>query len=297
MRTGFALALSALAVWPSLMGCTATGRLADADTIAASAGLARVRIPAAPFVLTAYLRIGDPAAPVSVYIEGDGLAWLSRTEPSPDPTPRSPVALRLAAADPAANVAYLARPCQYTPMAENPVCAPAYWTGRRFAPEVIAATGRALDAIAARTTRRELHLTGYSGGGAVAVLAAAERGGVASIRTVAGNLDHGAVNRLHRVSPLNGSLNPIDAAPRVARIPQIHFSGDKDTVVPPSIAAGFAAAAPSPCVQTRTITGATHADGWVERWPELLAQTPACTDGLALSRSPAAPSAAPGNGG
>lgn len=276
MRTGFTLALSASVVWLSLMGCTTTSRLAGADPIAASAGLARVRIPAAPFVLTAYLRITDPAAPVHVYMEGDGLAWLSRTEPSPDPTPRSPVALRLAAADPAANVAYLARPCQYTPMAENPACVPAYWTGRRFAPEVITAMGRALDVIAARTTRRELHLTGYSGGGAVAVLTAAERGDVASIRTVAGNLDHDAVNRLHRVSPLNGSLNPMDAAPRVARIPQIHFSADKDTVVPPSIAAGFRAAAPSPCVQTRTITGATHADGWVERWPELLAQQPKC---------------------
>lgn len=276
MRTGGVLALSALVVWLSLTGCTTTGRLADADSIAASAGLARVRIPAEPFVLTAYLRIKDPAAPVTVYIEGDGLAWLSRSEPSPDPTPRSPLALRLAAADPAANVAYLARPCQYTPMAENPACAPAYWTGRRFAPEVIAATGRALDVIAARTTRREVHLIGYSGGGAVAVLAAADRRDVASIRTVAGNLDHAAVNRLHRVSPLAGSLNPIDAVPRVARIPQIHFSGDKDTVVPPFIAAGFRAAAASPCVQTRTVAGASHADGWLERWPDLRAHPPDC---------------------
>ena len=49
-----------------------------------------------------------------IYIEGDGLAWLTENSPSNNPTPRVPTGLNLAFQDPdAGQIAYLARPCQY----------------------------------------------------------------------------------------------------------------------------------------------------------------------------------------
>ena len=94
-----------------------------------------------------------------------------------------------AVAGPAPNVAYLARPCQFMPMDRNPQCAVPYWTGKRYTPEVIASMNDAVDRLVARVPGQPVNLIGYSGGGAVAVLIAARRHDVATLRTVAGNLD------------------------------------------------------------------------------------------------------------
>jgi len=268
--------LISLMILPILAGCAAIDRDGHADALATPARMNRLLIAADPFVLTAFVRVADPAQPVTIYIEGDGLAWVSRTQVSRDPTPRQAQGLALAVADPAANVAYLARPCQYTEPAKNPSCGPVYWTGKRFAPEVIAAVNQAVDQVAARAPGQLVNLVGYSGGGAVAVLVAARRHDVASIRTVAGNLDHAEVNRLAGVSPMPGSLNAIDAAGSVASIPQVHFSGAKDRVVPPLIAQRFAQASGSSCVRAVIVSGADHDDGWAERWRDLLKVAPSC---------------------
>ncbi|WP_019644176.1 alpha/beta hydrolase [Novispirillum itersonii] len=259
-----------------LSGCATLDRDANADALARPAQMARMLIKTDPFWLTAFVRITDRSQPVTVYFEGDGLAWVSRTEVSRDPTPREAQALALAAQDPAANVVYIARPCQYTDRAKNPACTPAYWTGRRFAPEVISALSQAVDQVVAQTPGQKVSLVGYSGGGAVAVLVAARRQDVISLRTVAGNLDHAEVNRLAGVSAMPASLNPISAAAQVARIPQVHFSGAEDRTVPPSIAARFVQAAGSGCVRAVTVPGATHDRGWTERWKTLLTPPPAC---------------------
>ena len=270
------LAVLAALVLPGLAGCAALDRDAAADAIARPGGLERTEMSAGDFVLTAYARVTRPSAAVTVYIEGDGLAWLSRTEPSRDPTPKEAMGLSLAALDPSPNVVYLARPCQYTPPDRNPACSAEYWTGRRFAPEVVASVGLALDRVAAMVPGQKLNLVGYSGGGAVAVLAAARRTDVASIRTVAGNLDHDEVNRLNGVSPLSGSLNAIDDARKVKDIPQIHWSGGRDATVPPSVARRYAAVADSPCVRTETVAGVSHDSGWRENWTRLLREVPDC---------------------
>jgi pimeloyl-ACP methyl ester carboxylesterase len=260
----------------ALGGCAAIDRDVNAEAIAKPASLKRMTMKTDAFVLTAFVRIGDPKAPVNVYIEGDGLAWLSRTQISLDPTPKDALGLSLAAADPSPNVVYVARPCQFTPRDKNPNCDIAYWTGRRFGPDVIASMSQAVDQVVAQAPGQKVNLVGYSGGGAVAVLVAANRKDVASIRTVAGNLDHVETNRLHGVSPLFGSLNAIDAAPEVADIPQIHFSGAADATVPPAVAERFRQAVGTSCVAVKTIQGATHEAGWRERWRELLGQTPKC---------------------
>lgn len=265
--------LVALVLALLLGGCADPSR--HADELAQSARLQRELIHTDSFVLTGFYRLTRPDLPLTLYIEGDGAAWRSHHQPSTDPTPRKALGLALAASDPAANVAYLARPCQFTPALESPHCDVSYWTDKRYAEEVVAAMNQAVTHYVAAD--QKINLVGYSGGGALAVLIAARRHDVASIRTVAGNLDHAEVNRLHGVSAMPDSLNAIHVAPQVANIPQIHISGADDRVVPPSIAQRFAATTGTRCAQTYLIPSMGHGSDWDKRWPELLSRIPVCS--------------------
>ncbi len=227
------------------------------------------------FVLRTYQRVTDPQKPWHLYIEGDGRAWLSISQPSADPTPRQPVALQLAVRDPWPNVIYLARPCQYT-LNKSPACQVEYWTSRRFSSDVIDSMNRAVEVLAQQVPRQPIHLIGYSGGGAVAVLLAARRDDIASLRTVAGNLDHVALNAHHKVSSMPGSLNAMDVAVLLKRLPQIHFVGGKDKVVPEFVAQNFVRATGSECSTLVKQSAASHDDGWVENWADLLKIDPVC---------------------
>lgn len=244
-----------------------------ADTLASEAGLQHRILSAGMFQLTVYVRVSDPAQPLRIYIEGDGRAWRTPTEPSSDPTPRRMLGLQLAAADRSPNVAYLARPCQFS---QDPSCDVRYWTGRRYAPEVVTSLNEAITALAAEAPRQPIELVGYSGGGALAVLVASRRQDVRSLRTVAANLDVEAVNILHHVATMPESLNPIDFVAAVRSVPQIHFSGARDTVVPPAIGRRFTAAIGGTCTLTQSIDGMTHDGDWARLWPQLLQQTPHC---------------------
>lgn len=249
-------------------------RQAHADALASVRGWQASRIAAGRFDLVAYLpqRI-EPADTLTLYFEGDGFAWLDGATPSADPTPRDPLALRLALAHPAGNAAYLARPCQYVD-AQASGCPQRYWTGSRFAPEVIDATGRALDVLKARFGATQLVLVGYSGGGAVAALLAARRDDVVRLVTVAGNLDHRAWTAHHRVHSLEASLNAADVAERLADLPQTHFIGGRDRVITPELARHW----PKPLAgigntNLRIIPDFDHSCCWVQRWPELFSSS------------------------
>ena len=257
-----------------LAGCA--GPLTTANSLASRGALHYETVDADTFVLSTYQRLTAPGKPLRIYIEGDGLAWISRYQPSLDPTPHNPVALRLAVVDPGANVVYLARPCQYTPMPDNPRCTVDYWTGKRFAPEVITSLNQAVDHYVAQAHSPGVELVGYSGGGALAVLLAARRTDVLSLRTVAGNLDHAEVNRRHAVSLMPDSLNAIDVAQRVANIPQYHFSGASDRTVPSAIAERFAKVAGGHCIQLLIIPDMAHDGNWSAQWQRLLAYSPSC---------------------
>ncbi|MCA3248600.1 MAG: alpha/beta hydrolase [Azospirillum sp.] len=256
--------------------CAAFDRAGAADSIASTAQLRAARVASGGFSLLSYSRISDPASPITVYIEGDGLAWRTRTEVSIDPTPTDPIGLRLAVADRGSNVLYLARPCQYPPAGGDPRCNAAYWTDRRFAEEVVVAMNAAIDGFAPRGVR----LVGYSGGGAVAVLVAARRTDVIDIRTVAGNLDHATLNRHHGVTPQRGSLNPVDVAARLARVPQLHLVGGRDSIVVPLVAESYVRRAGSgDCIEIRRIENATHGDGWIEPWQRIATAPIQCRAG------------------
>lgn len=230
------------------------------------------------FTLTTFSRITNPDLPLHVYIEGDGRAWIDRNQVSTDPTPLKVIGLALAAADDWFNVVYIARPCQFRDLSREQ-CNNSYWTNRRFSREVIIAIGQALDYFVGQVNVKNLELIGYSGGGAIAVLLAAERNDVISLRTVAGNLDHDAVNQCHGVSQMPESLNPIDVAEKLKLLPQRHFVGENDRVVPSFIAEKFIQKTDSICSELTDVKDTSHEAGWVERWPTLIKLPLRCVAG------------------
>lgn len=209
-----------------------------------------------------------PTATLTVYLEGDGLAWLAADTPSFDPTPLNPLGLRLALQDPG-PAAYLSRPCQYE-LAANTRCEQKYWTSHRFAPEIIDTLDQALDQLKQPLHAQRLILVGYSGGGAIATLLAARRQDVAGLITVAANLDHQAWTRQNHLTPLSGSLNPADSWQALQVVPQVHFVGGNDTLVglaavQPYVARFPAAHQPSVVM----VLGADHQCCWASLWPTL----------------------------
>lgn len=210
-----------------------------------------------------------PSDRLTIYIEGDGLAWLSRRKISSDPTPIDPLTLKLALQD--NNAVYLARPCQYV-WSER--CESRLWTSARFSPEVLQAMNEAVNQLKKQFNATSLRLIGYSGGGAIVTLLAAERKDVTQLVTVAGNIDTETWTDLHHISPLTESINPASQWQALAKIPQLHFVGSEDNVVPLAVARAYQQHFPKdqqPIV--REITGMTHHCCWVEHWPELLQET------------------------
>lgn len=216
---------------------------------------------------------------LTIYIEGDGLAWLARDRVSADPTPIAPVALHMALKQPSGAAAYIARPCQFGDMKTQPECTKRWWTSHRFAPEVVASTDAVVSKLKQRFHAKKLQLVGYSGGGAVAALVAARRDDVGRIITVAGNMDVVSWAKGHGVSPLEGSLNPADFSAKLAGIQQIHLVGADDKNVPMTVAQSYAARFPAgqkPVI--RSLAGFNHHCCWAEQWGSLfttLASPPA----------------------
>ena len=248
---------------------------AEADKMAAIQGFDKVLLKTNPFLLTSYQKFSpNSQSPfLTVYIEGDGRTWITRSKLSTDPTPRNPLALKLAFLDPSPNVAYLARPCQFTPQHLETECQSVIWSDQRFSEKVIAAMNQAVDQLKANAKAKQIQLVGFSGGAAIAVLIAARRHDVATLTTVAGDLDHQALSEYHHTTPLTNSLNPRSVLSKLVQLPQHHFSGEKDLVVPGFIAANFVADLKkfgAHCATNITIQGTTHHEGWEKGWPQLL---------------------------
>ena len=239
-------------------------RLSNANGLASAHGWQSMRIVGRLDVMAWQAPRMQRGEPLTVYVEGDGLAWLSRSQASSDPTPITPVALQLALAQPQGNAAYLGRPCQYLSDAR---CEPRYWTQQRFAPEVIDSLDHALDVLLHQSGATSLVLVGYSGGAAVTALLAERRHDVQAWLTVAGNIDHIAWARYQRITPLTGSLDPLTEAAALQPLPQWHFIGRDDRIVPPLLVEQFAAHMPKASVQV--LEGYDHQCCWAAAWPAL----------------------------
>jgi len=257
-----------------LVLCCLAGACADtrhrAIQAGAAQGFAPFRCKAAAFAFAGQLKAPvQGATELVVYIEGDGHISAPDGSASADPTPNRPIAWDLARLDPASAVFYLPRLGQFDPECTGPRFQ-IYWTNKRFAPEIVAAMNTAVTRAREHTGAKAVHLVGFSGGGAIACLLAAERNDVASLVTVAGLLDHEYWTGKNGYKPLSGSLNPARKALQLARIPQLHLYGTKDRVIDPSVSAHFLQEADF--VEARRMgVDAGHNEGWAKAWPGLLA--------------------------
>lgn len=206
------------------------------------------------FTLASWQKITQTNGVYKIYIEGDGYAFDRYGRPTQNPTPKGNFVRKLAFGDRNDNVIYLARPCQYI---ISPICSQRHWTTARFAPEVINATFEAIRQIAGNSP---IVLVGFSGGAQVGGLVASAKQGlnIKKIITIAGNLDHEAWVKYHDLLPLNESLNLADYYDNFMKIPQIHYVGKNDKVIPPHLVQNFIKNKASVIVAA----GANHNDGW-----------------------------------
>ncbi len=246
----------------------------NAQQIANTHGFQKQLIKTNPFILTSYQKFQTPLEPLIVYIEGDGRSVTATQQISSNPTPIDPMALKLAVLHTnAANVAYLARPCQYTPFYLDNACHPRIWSHARFSEQVIQSMDKAIEKLKEKVGAKEIHLIGFSGGAAIAVLVAARRNDVVTLRTVAGDLDHTLLSQYHNTPPLQDSLNPRSAIPQILTLPQYHFAGKEDVVVPPFVSEIFVneiRKLGSSCAKRMVLEDVTHHKNWEKYWPSLL---------------------------
>lgn len=253
----------ALALPLALAACA--GPSARFDREADELGLVREEVAGAGFAHALYRgRRATAGDRLHVYLESDGTPWVDGRHAAVDPTPRSPLALRLMARDPQAAL-LLGRPCYHGHYADAG-CEPALWTGARYSETVLASMAAALAAARAPGTR--LTLIGYSGGGALAMLLAERVAGVDAVVTIAGNLDVAAWTRRHRYDPLSASLDPSARPPLPPHIRQVHFAGEHDREVPPQLIGAAASRQPGARFEVRP--GFDHACCWTRDWPQLL---------------------------
>ncbi len=211
------------------------------------------------FEIASWQKITKPNGIFKFYIEGDGYAFNAYGQPTQNPTPRGTLVRKLAFGDPSPNVIYLARPCQYV---TSSMCRQKYWTTARFAPEIIQAEYEAISQIAANNP---VILIGFSGGAQVAGLVATTQNklNIKRIITIAGNLDHESWVAYHNLPYLRESMNLKNYQSQFLQIPQIHYVGSDDKVIPPHLIKQFV----GKNAEIIQIKNATHNHGWEKIYP------------------------------
>lgn len=212
-------------------------------------GFVPVTVDAGKYQIATLQKITDPTpdAPIHIYIEGDGRSFQPNGRPSSDPTPRGKFVRDLVARDTSANVVYVARPCQFI---MSDACTRHDWTDGRFSSDIIDAMTTTIKSVAGT---HPIVLVGYSGGAMVSGLVITRNPDINVTRwvTIAGVLNHNAWTSYFGDAPLMRSVD-MDKLPDV---PQTHYVGTRDRVVPMQLTAKIARATDIIVVQ-----GATHSD-------------------------------------
>lgn len=263
------------------------------NQIAAKANMHKKLYKTNKFILTTYARSSNDNTnnhlPIVVYIEGDGKAWNSKYQLSKNPTPRKPLTLKLASLDPNENVIYIARPCQFTSLNLDLNCSSKYWSKARYSKEVVDSVNQVIDQFkntvyqSNHNSTLELHLVGYSGGATIAGLIAINRKDVKTLRTIAGNLDHDAVSDFHQTTKLNESLNLINFIEKISFLPQIHYIGQNDQIIPNYVVKNFVTSINklnkhlnTSCATYKIFDNIDHYHGWEKTWERILNIMPKC---------------------
>lgn len=216
------------------------------------------------FDIASWQKITQPDGVYKIYLEGDGYAFNAHGRATQDPTPKGTLVREMAFGDKSPNVVYLARPCQYI---KTPACTKKYWTTARFSAEVVQAEYEAIKKIVGKNP---VILIGFSGGAQIAGLLAVEQNelNVKKVITIAGNLDHTAWTQYHHLPPLDKSLNLKDYRTKFMNIPQVHYIGAKDKVIPPRISQNFIKGQ-APMI---VVSKATHNENWKKIYPYIWAE-------------------------
>jgi hypothetical protein len=212
--------------------------------------------------------ISAPVETLHIYIGGDGVPW-QKKQPAPNPTGPGHLAFDLMLADPVPAI-YLTRPC-YQLVAMPPECHPELWTSARYSDLVVQAMADAITQLIDTFKPGGLTLIGYSGGGVLALLVAAQLDPQPEVITVASNLDTDAWTDFHGHLPLSQSSNPLLFVDKNSGSGHTHLIGGRDTVVPPSTINRYKEA--HPLATYRYFEEFDHRCCWVEHWNEILETT------------------------
>ena len=208
-----------------------------------------------------------------VYIEGDGLSWVDRFTISSNPTPTDPLAFKMALIDEGENIIYLARPCQYE---WNNQCNKEIWTISQYSSTILNSYKDIITHLS--KTYKEIHLVGYSGGAGIAMyLGSIGNKNIKSIRTIAGNINHNELSKILKISRLKKSINFYSIEKKINTIPQVHYYGLKDKIVPNELQTSYKIRnSKNKCIKIESVSKATHNEGWVDFWINNNTTIPAC---------------------
>lgn len=221
----------------------------------------------------------DHPQAIHFYIEGDGTPWISRYFVAENPTPRYPLALALMKRDATLSF-YLGRPCYYQAPEfylslnhsdNSSPCDFHYWTDARYSEKVVelmkVAIQTTLDQLPPEQKSLPVILIGHSGGGTLAMLLAQRLEAVSGVITIAANMDTYAWTQKQHYSPLKNSLSLANET-SLRKLPQVHFAGSVDQVVPPEINLPLMKKMEQ---RFNLIEGFNHDCCWLRDWPQLLA--------------------------
>ena len=201
-----------------------------------------------------------PFKKLRIYIDGNAFTT-GFTKKRPEMY--SNVAMQLALKDDFPSIAYLGRPCYFI---DQDVCQPIVWEQGKYAPEVIDEMKMVIQNWQKKYNLAEIEFVGYDGGAALALSLATRLKNVKVTRvvTIAGILDP-KVDAMYRDEDiLPDSVNPANETYLVSGIPQIHYVGGKDKVVPIAFTQNFVKKLPNPVsVQIKRVPNANH-DNWAQ---------------------------------
>lgn len=236
------------------------------DELAQSLGFTKQLVTGRQFRHVVYRNAAETAGrTLHVYIEGDGTPFKRQDTVADDPTSVDPLMLKLMALDKTRSID-LGRPC-YNGLSLDVGCMPAYWTLRRYSPEVLDSMAAVLERESSEAGVTRIELFGHSGGGTLAVLLADRMSAVDRVVTIGANLDIDGWCRLHRYTLLDGSINPANTAQRSGAV-ILHLVGSNDANTPPWLVEGGARLRGNE--EVRIFPGFDHRCCWKKVWPEIL---------------------------
>jgi pimeloyl-ACP methyl ester carboxylesterase len=244
-----------------LFGCANSVSPAAPIDALVEAGMVEIRL--GPRVV-GFVQPNTLARTLTIVIESDGARWRSWNSPPKNPTPAKSVAVAITMTEARFGItAYLGRPCQYKFDNFESLCPVYLWTDKRFGNEAVDQMDEAVSELVRRVGAERINLIGHSGGGVIAVLLAARRGDVACIVTIAAPLQLRRWTQIMEVDHLHESLDPSDHLLMVSHIPQSHFIGSSDRVVPVGV---FDVGSQPSIFPVVVLNGFTHIRPWAAQW-------------------------------